>query len=98
MRCESLRSLPKYAAFAFALSFAATPPADATTLYVGESSGFGNGIITEVDPLTGTPVGASFTAPAGLNVGGLAFVPEPGTGLLVMTGLLGLAGWRRRRV
>ncbi len=25
-------------------------------------------------------------------------VPEPGTGLLVMTGLLSLAGWRRRRV
>jgi formylglycine-generating enzyme len=23
-------------------------------------------------------------------------VPEPGTGLLVMAGLLGLAGWRRR--
>ena len=24
-------------------------------------------------------------------------IPEPGTGLLVMTGVLGLAGWRRRR-
>jgi formylglycine-generating enzyme required for sulfatase activity len=24
-------------------------------------------------------------------------IPEPGTGLLVMTGMLGLAGWRRRR-
>ncbi|MFQ5699231.1 MAG: SUMF1/EgtB/PvdO family nonheme iron enzyme [Myxococcota bacterium] len=28
----------------------------------------------------------------------VASVPEPGTGLLVMTGMLGLAGWRRRRV
>ena len=26
-----------------------------------------------------------------------AVIPEPGTGLLVMTGMLGLAGWRRRR-
>jgi PEP-CTERM motif len=25
------------------------------------------------------------------------FVPEPGTGLLVIAGLLGLAGWRRAR-
>ncbi len=28
----------------------------------------------------------------------VASIPEPGTGLLVMTGLLGLSGWRRRRV
>jgi hypothetical protein len=27
----------------------------------------------------------------------LTMVPEPSTGLLVVTGLLGLAGWRRRR-
>lgn len=27
----------------------------------------------------------------------VASIPEPGTGLLVMTGMLGLAGWRRRR-
>jgi sulfatase modifying factor 1 len=27
----------------------------------------------------------------------VALVPEPGTGLLVMAGVLGLAGWRRRR-
>jgi hypothetical protein len=26
-----------------------------------------------------------------------ALVPEPGTGLLVFAGLLGLAGWRRKR-
>jgi hypothetical protein len=25
----------------------------------------------------------------------LAMIPEPGTGLLVIAGLLGLAGWRR---
>jgi formylglycine-generating enzyme required for sulfatase activity len=28
----------------------------------------------------------------------VAMIPEPGTGVLVMTGLLGLAAWRRRRV
>jgi formylglycine-generating enzyme required for sulfatase activity len=28
----------------------------------------------------------------------VAMIPEPGTGLLVMAGLLGLAGWRRHRV
>ena len=27
----------------------------------------------------------------------VAIVPEPGTGLLVVGGLLGLAGWRRAR-
>ncbi len=27
----------------------------------------------------------------------VASIPEPGTGLLMMTGMLGLAGWRRRR-
>jgi formylglycine-generating enzyme required for sulfatase activity len=27
----------------------------------------------------------------------VASIPEPGTGLLVMTGMLGMAGWRRRR-
>jgi formylglycine-generating enzyme required for sulfatase activity len=27
----------------------------------------------------------------------VAMIPEPGTGLLVMAGVLGLAGWRRRR-
>jgi hypothetical protein len=27
----------------------------------------------------------------------LATIPEPGTGLLVFAGLLGLAGWRRGR-
>ena len=27
----------------------------------------------------------------------LAMIPEPGTGLLVVAGLLGLAGWRRGR-
>jgi formylglycine-generating enzyme required for sulfatase activity len=27
----------------------------------------------------------------------LALIPEPGTGLLVITGLFGLAGWRRAR-
>jgi hypothetical protein len=30
-------------------------------------------------------------------VGSDAAIPEPGTGLLVIAGLLGLAGWRRRR-
>ena len=33
-----------------------------------------------------------------INVGfRVASLPEPGTSLLVMTGMLGLAGWRRRR-
>jgi PEP-CTERM motif len=27
----------------------------------------------------------------------LAMIPEPSTGLLVIAGLLGLAGWRRAR-
>ena len=27
----------------------------------------------------------------------LAMIPEPGTGLLVIAGLLGFAGWRRAR-
>ena len=34
-------------------------------------------------------------APSGLYTGTITLIPEPGTGLLVMTGMLGLATWRR---
>jgi formylglycine-generating enzyme required for sulfatase activity len=41
---------------------------------------------------------SDFTTSENPNVGfRLALVPEPGTDLLLMTGLLGLATWRRRR-
>ena len=56
--------------------------------------------------------GGSFLDPAGTTEGGsihsadqgnailgfrLVMIPEPGSGLLVLTGVLGLAGWRRAR-
>jgi hypothetical protein len=46
--------------------------------------------------LDGSPF--SFDFVEGLDAGGLVFVPEPSTGLLVITGLLGFGGWRRVRV
>ena len=36
--------------------------------------------------------------PSGENEGWIAVIPEPSTGLLVMTGFLGLAGYRRGHV
>jgi hypothetical protein len=45
------------------------------------------------------PFGNSSTSAArGTGYVSLSFVPEPSTGLLVIAGLLGLAGWRRVRV
>ena len=41
-----------------------------------------------LDPYSGDYVGTGFR---------LAMIPEPGTGLLVIGGLLCLAGWRRAR-
>jgi hypothetical protein len=46
------------------------------TLFFSGAEGFGlGGFITEVDPISGAPSGASFFAPNGFDVGGLAFSP-----------------------
>jgi formylglycine-generating enzyme required for sulfatase activity len=48
------------------------------------------------DALASSYRGYSLPGGAGVNVGfRLVLIPEPGTGLLVIAGLLGLAGWRR---
>jgi len=53
---------------------------DPASLAVGDGS-----LPTSIDPAWGDP-----------EIGFRVAVPEPGTGLLVATGLLGVAGWRRR--
>jgi uncharacterized membrane protein len=45
----------------------------------------------------GRTITGSGTSPNGFTRAWVAIIPEPGTGLLVATGLLGLAGWRRAR-
>jgi len=41
---------------------------------------------------------STFRAAQGMDIGfRVAMIPEPSTGLLVMTGMVGLAAWRRRR-
>jgi len=80
---------------------------ESTPLYSLESVGFPGDVFEGVVPLTLEAgahrlelTGSHFDSTAGVISPGhftVAFVPEPGTGLLVITGMLGLASWRRRR-
>jgi hypothetical protein len=65
--------------------------------YQGGNAGVGQRLLT-INPATGTFLTNIGFGYAG-SVSGIAFapVPEPGTGLLVMSGVLGMAARRRRR-
>jgi hypothetical protein len=74
----------QFVVFATLLAVGAAAPSHATT----------------ITDLTAAADGAEAVIKAALNAtqaysGFLTIVPEPGTGLLVIAGLLGLAGWRR---